>query len=605
MYLQTWIFTIAHIITYAQYTIAKRGLCNGYKSGEDDLQTFDFISKLKLDLLDARYNGMTKVRGSNRMQTAYRLERDTDVTLPTKNITPNGLSEEFSLVYTLRARKSPKYPWHIIKIVDAKGDAQLLITMNSRKRTLDFSSIDHEGELQTVSFVNDRVFDRGWHKVNFGVFKDKLVLNVDCEFAGVEDLKPRGPIKVDGNISIAKMSNSKITVPIDVQWMVLNCDPTRHERETCEELPKTIAAASLLQITPSCDTICPQGPHGFNGTDGLPGPSGAPGPIGASGSPGFPGPRGPPGEQGRTGAPGNTGARGFPGLQGSKGAIGPAGPSGLPGSPGRKGERGDMGFPGLKGDQGPRGFPGPPGNMSDFLYPVGSPGYKGEKGERGDNGVQGQPGEKGEPGDKGYPGLDGSRGRDGAPGLQGSPGNRGQTGLPGLQGPPGHSISEAEIRDICATVLRERLNELTESLRGLPGLPGPARHGRPGRAGKRGIPGDPGPPGLPGERGFVGLPGSQGPIGPQGPPSERGEKGDRGPEGISLEGPPGPPGLSGPPGNDGVGLPGRQGDRGEPGRPGVPGARGPPGVQGPPGYCEFCNYPGSNYLHNRGNEKGP
>lgn len=61
----------------------KRG-CNGYKSGEDDQQTFDFISKLKFDLLEARYRGMTKVRGSNRMQTAYRLERDTDVILPTK-----------------------------------------------------------------------------------------------------------------------------------------------------------------------------------------------------------------------------------------------------------------------------------------------------------------------------------------------------------------------------------------------------------------------------------------------------------------------------------------------------------------------------------------
>lgn len=108
MYLQTWIFAIAHI-TYArkyplrryyeiacsiheardmifllEYVVAKRGLCNGYKSGEDDLQTFDFISKLKLDLLDARYSGMTKVQGSNRMQTAYRLEKDTDVTLPMK-----------------------------------------------------------------------------------------------------------------------------------------------------------------------------------------------------------------------------------------------------------------------------------------------------------------------------------------------------------------------------------------------------------------------------------------------------------------------------------------------------------------------------------------
>lgn len=74
-----------------------------------------------------------------------------------RNITPTGLPEEFSLVYTLRARKSPKYAWHIMKIVDARGDAQFLITMNPKKQTLDFSLINDEGKLQTVSFLNDRV----------------------------------------------------------------------------------------------------------------------------------------------------------------------------------------------------------------------------------------------------------------------------------------------------------------------------------------------------------------------------------------------------------------------------------------------------------------
>jgi len=58
------------------------------------------------------------------------------------------------------------------------------------------------------------VFDRDWHKVNFGVFKDKLILNIDCKFTGNEDLKPRSLIKVDGNISIAKMNNNNITVPV-------------------------------------------------------------------------------------------------------------------------------------------------------------------------------------------------------------------------------------------------------------------------------------------------------------------------------------------------------------------------------------------------------
>lgn len=73
-----------------------------------------------------------------------------------RNIT-SGFPEEFTLVYTLRVRKSPKYPWNIIKIVDAKGAAQFLITMNPKKQTLEISLLDHEETLQTVSFVNDRV----------------------------------------------------------------------------------------------------------------------------------------------------------------------------------------------------------------------------------------------------------------------------------------------------------------------------------------------------------------------------------------------------------------------------------------------------------------
>lgn len=44
---------------------------------------------------------------------------------------------------------------------------------------------------------------------------------------------------------------------------------------------------------------------------------------------------------------------------------------------------------------------------------------------------------------------------------------------------------------------------------------------------------------------------------------------------------------------------------------GLPGLRGSPGAQGPPGFCEFCNYPGSNYVASlaaqrpSGNVKGP
>lgn len=63
------------------------------------------------------------------------------------------------------------------------------------------------------------MFDRGWHKINFGVFKDKLILNVDCKLTSVEELKPRSLIKIDGNVSIAKISNSHFTVPVRLYYI--------------------------------------------------------------------------------------------------------------------------------------------------------------------------------------------------------------------------------------------------------------------------------------------------------------------------------------------------------------------------------------------------
>lgn len=77
--------------------------------------------------------------------------------------------------------------------------------------------------------------------------------------------------------------------------------------------------------------------------------------------------------------------------------------------------------------------------------------------------------------------------------------------MPGSQGPPGRSFSEAEVREICASVLRgkmlfilnidknlneknfpDQLAELTATLQGPPGPPGKSRQGRPGPPGPQG-----------------------------------------------------------------------------------------------------------------------
>lgn len=108
-----------------------------------------------------------------------------------------------------------------------------------------------------------------------------------------------------------------------------------------------------------------------------------------------------------------------------------------------------------------------------------------------------QPGERGAPGDRGpagSPGQVGMPGPAGPPGLPGTPGTRGQPGMPGLPGLPGRGFTEEEMREMCSSVLREQLSELTNKLRGPPGSPG---RGKPGK------PGPPGPQGSPGIRTFA------------------------------------------------------------------------------------------------------
>lgn len=72
-----------HLLTEFDLT-EESGPCADFRPGEDDLQAFDFIRRFRLDVLETQYPGVTRVRGSNRMQTAYRLDRDADLKLPTR-----------------------------------------------------------------------------------------------------------------------------------------------------------------------------------------------------------------------------------------------------------------------------------------------------------------------------------------------------------------------------------------------------------------------------------------------------------------------------------------------------------------------------------------
>jgi hypothetical protein len=68
------------------YAFAESYPCADYKPGEDDLQNFDFIRKFELDVNLDGYPGVSRVRGSNRMQTAYRIEAVANLVMPTQSV---------------------------------------------------------------------------------------------------------------------------------------------------------------------------------------------------------------------------------------------------------------------------------------------------------------------------------------------------------------------------------------------------------------------------------------------------------------------------------------------------------------------------------------
>jgi len=211
------------------------GPCADYRPGEDDLQAFDFIRQFRLDVLETKYPGVKRVQGSSRLQTAYKLENEADLVLPTRNIFPQGLPQQFSFICTFRTKKPPKTAWNIIRISDIRQRPQFQVTFNPRKTSIEFAITDFQGKLQTLVFTKAQVFDKEWHKVHFGVHRERVVLYIDCEFSQELPLDVRGPIDVNGEIAISKVAGTKRTVPMELQWMVMSCDPNRPERETCEE----------------------------------------------------------------------------------------------------------------------------------------------------------------------------------------------------------------------------------------------------------------------------------------------------------------------------------------------------------------------------------
>ena len=120
------------------------------------------------------------------------------------------------------------------------------------RQTIEFSILRYDRNLQTLVWEMPEIFNTEWNKIHFGVFRDRVMLYVNCNQVGEQPMEyVDSRIDLNGEILIAKEADSYRTTPIDLQWMVITCDPESVERETCDELPVSITKSLEILLAPS------------------------------------------------------------------------------------------------------------------------------------------------------------------------------------------------------------------------------------------------------------------------------------------------------------------------------------------------------------------
>lgn len=95
--------------------------------------------------------------GSSELQTAYRLEREANLTLRSVDAFPQGFPHQFSFECTFRTRQPPAVPWYLFHITDSYERSQLSVTIDPTRSALQLALPDVDGNLQMATFEHTEV----------------------------------------------------------------------------------------------------------------------------------------------------------------------------------------------------------------------------------------------------------------------------------------------------------------------------------------------------------------------------------------------------------------------------------------------------------------
>lgn len=162
---------------------------------------------------------------------------------PTDQVFPHGLPEEFTLIFTMALKKAAlRDTIYLFQISDQQGYPQLSVDFSGPDGTLSLraKAVDPTADLVSCVFTGEGVealMDLRWHKVALSVQHGAASLHVDCSSIETKPLELHGVISTDGHTLLGIRASDAGPVQMDIQQVMLYCDPSLAIQEACCEIP--------------------------------------------------------------------------------------------------------------------------------------------------------------------------------------------------------------------------------------------------------------------------------------------------------------------------------------------------------------------------------
>ncbi|GCC37254.1 hypothetical protein chiPu_0015756 [Chiloscyllium punctatum] len=171
---------------------------------------------------------------------------------PTELVFPQGLPQDFTFLATmLLKKKKVKENWYMIKITDQQGLTQFSIRIDGRDKAVEYKAKGRFQDYVRWVFSSEGVaalFDLRWHKLVISVQANVASLYIDCQLIEIKSVEERADINTEGQTVMSRIAEDNKPVEVDLQQMILFCDPLMAEKLTCCEIPGVKCATGSLVL---------------------------------------------------------------------------------------------------------------------------------------------------------------------------------------------------------------------------------------------------------------------------------------------------------------------------------------------------------------------